>query len=76
MTKLGVAILAVLASAAVVAIWGSGTIKAIAIALVGVIVLMLLAEGMSGETGEYYSDAARKQEVLGRNAKKRRFHDG
>jgi hypothetical protein len=74
-TKLGIAILAVLGASAVLAIWASGPLKAIAIAVIALIVLMLLAEGMSGETGEYYSDAARKREVLSRGAKKRRFDD-
>lgn len=74
-TALGVGLLAVLAAAVVLAIWGSGPLKDIGVALIGVILLMLVGEGMSGGIGPINADAARKQEVLSRGARKRRFDD-
>jgi hypothetical protein len=73
-TGVGVALLTVLATAVVVAIWGSGTIKGVAVAVIALIVLMLVGEGLSGG-GPINAEAARKHEVLSRDAKKRRFDD-
>jgi hypothetical protein len=57
------------------AIWGSGPLKGIAIAVIAVIALMVAGEGLSGGIGFIYADEARKREVLSRGAKKRRFDD-
>jgi uncharacterized membrane protein len=74
-TKPGVVILVVLGAAIVLAVWGSGPLKGIAIAVIAVVVLVLAGEGMSGGRGSINADDARKREVLGRDAKKRRFDD-
>jgi hypothetical protein len=74
-TKPGVAILVVLGTAVVLGVWGSGPLKGIAVAVIAVVVLMLAGEGMSGSYGPINAEAARKREVLGRDAKKRRFDD-
>jgi hypothetical protein len=79
-TKLGIAILTVLAVALVVAIWGSGPIQPVAVGVVAVVLLILGGEGLAGPSplngGEAMdAEAARKREVLSRRAKKRRFDD-
>ncbi|MEA2349944.1 MAG: hypothetical protein QOG86_885 [Thermoleophilaceae bacterium] len=74
-TKLGIAILAVLGAALVIGLWGSGPIKGVAIAVIALLVMLLAGEGLS-RGGPINSEAARKREVLSRDAKKRRFDDG
>jgi hypothetical protein len=73
-TKLGIAILAVLGAAVVLGLWGSGPIKGVAIAVIALLVLIFAGEGLSGG-GPINAEAARKREVLSRDAKKRRFDD-
>jgi hypothetical protein len=59
----------------VLAVWGSGPVKGIAIAVIAVVALLLVGEGVSGGFGPINAEAARKREVLSRDAKKRRFDD-
>jgi hypothetical protein len=73
-TKLGVAFLAVLATAIVVSLWASGPIKGVGVAVIALLVLMLAGEGLS-RGGPINSEASRKREVLSRDAK-RRFDRG
>ena len=69
-TRTGAVILVILAACAAGVIVGSGAVQLVA-ALVGILVLLLLAgEGLGG-TG-YGGDAARKREVLRRQARPRK----
>jgi hypothetical protein len=74
-TKGGMVILAVLAAAIVVSIVTTGGSRFLAIGVIAIIVLMLFGEGMSGPSSSIRSEAARKREVLSRDARKRRFDD-
>jgi hypothetical protein len=68
-TRLGVAALAVLASALVLAVWGTGAVKDIGIAVVGLVMPMFAAQLTAG-------GAVGGPEAPNRDAKKRRFGDG
>jgi hypothetical protein len=72
-TKGGMVILAVLAAAVVVATVASGGVRFVAAAVIALIALILVGEGLSGG-GTIRSEAARKQEVLSKDAKRRFDH--
>jgi hypothetical protein len=75
-TKVGIAILAVMAAALAISLVTTGYVRFVAVGIVCLILFMLVGEGLSGGVGSIYADDARKREVLSRDAKKRRFDDG
>jgi hypothetical protein len=72
-TKGGMVILAVLAAAVVVTTVASGGVRFLAAGVIALIALILAGEGLSGG-GTIRSEAARKQEVLSKDAKRRFDH--
>ena len=64
MTKVGWLIIATLVACAVLLTVTSGTVRFLAGAVGGVILLLLFGEGMSGFLGSPYQEADRKAEVL------------
>jgi hypothetical protein len=73
-TKGGMVILAVLVAAVVVTSVASGGVRFLAAGVIAFIVLLLVGEGLSGSYGPINAEAARKQEVLSRDAKRRFDH--
>jgi hypothetical protein len=65
-TWLGVATLALLASALVLAIWGSGAVKEVGVAVLVLVIAMLTAQGVADRSLD-------DPETRHRDAKKRRF---
>jgi hypothetical protein len=72
-TKFGMVLLAVVAVAAVVSLVSGGGVRFVATGIIALVLLMLVGEGVGGGFGPINAEAARKREVLSRDAKKRRF---
>lgn len=72
-TKGGRVVLAVLAVAIVVSLVSTGGPRFLAVGIIAFIVLLIAGEGLSGSYAPINSEAARKREVLSRDARKRRF---